>query len=270
MFDDWFTIIAQLVNFLILVALLRYFLYGRILEAMDKRESEIASRWENAEEARDKSEKKEEEYRRKNQELENEREETLARSREEAKDLRHELVKKAKAEIERLKKNWLRSLEREKDAFLRELRRQAAKGACSVTRRFLEDMADTDLEQQIVQVFLHQIEELAPQERQKMQHSDGHSAVVRTAFEVPDETRLRIEKTLREQFENLEVEFETEADLLCGIELTRGGHRIAWSIEDYLGGLQEEIIATLESRFEDSSEESKDNEEDDTEGETQT
>ena len=31
---DWFTVIAQIVNFLILVALLRYFLYGRIMDTL--------------------------------------------------------------------------------------------------------------------------------------------------------------------------------------------------------------------------------------------
>ena len=46
---DWFTVAAQIVNFLILVALLKYFLYGRIVDAMDRREQSIAQRWNLAE-----------------------------------------------------------------------------------------------------------------------------------------------------------------------------------------------------------------------------
>ncbi len=41
---DWFTVVAQIINFLILVALLKRFLYGPIIRAMDRREAEIASR----------------------------------------------------------------------------------------------------------------------------------------------------------------------------------------------------------------------------------
>ncbi|MDT8272548.1 MAG: F0F1 ATP synthase subunit B, partial [Desulfomonilia bacterium] len=46
---DLFTWGAQIVNFLILVALLRHFLYGRIVHAIDTRQEKIASRWDEAE-----------------------------------------------------------------------------------------------------------------------------------------------------------------------------------------------------------------------------
>ena len=44
MLIDWFTVCAQIVNFLVLVALLKHFLYGPILRAMDAREQTIAGR----------------------------------------------------------------------------------------------------------------------------------------------------------------------------------------------------------------------------------
>jgi F-type H+-transporting ATPase subunit b len=48
MLIDWFTVVAQIINFLILVALLKHFLYGRIIKAMDQREERINSRLEEA------------------------------------------------------------------------------------------------------------------------------------------------------------------------------------------------------------------------------
>ena len=36
---DWFVLFAQIVNFLVLVFLLKHFLYGRILDAMDARQA---------------------------------------------------------------------------------------------------------------------------------------------------------------------------------------------------------------------------------------
>ena len=41
MLIDWFTVAAQAINFLILVLLLRRFLYGPIVKAMDDREAAI-------------------------------------------------------------------------------------------------------------------------------------------------------------------------------------------------------------------------------------
>ena len=49
MLIDWFTVAAQAVNFLILVWLLKRFLYKPILGAMDAREQRIASRLRQAE-----------------------------------------------------------------------------------------------------------------------------------------------------------------------------------------------------------------------------
>ena len=45
MLIDWFTVFAQVVNFLILVALLKKFLYSRVTAAMDERAGEIAERF---------------------------------------------------------------------------------------------------------------------------------------------------------------------------------------------------------------------------------
>ena len=38
---DWFVFFAQIVNFLLLVFLLKKFLYGRIVKAMDERERKV-------------------------------------------------------------------------------------------------------------------------------------------------------------------------------------------------------------------------------------
>ena len=41
---DWMTVSAQIVNFLLLVWLLKRFLYQPVLSAMDRREQDIAER----------------------------------------------------------------------------------------------------------------------------------------------------------------------------------------------------------------------------------
>src|SRR5690625_1258947 len=45
---DWFTVIAQILNFLVLVWLLKRFLYKPVLNAIDEREKKIASELEDA------------------------------------------------------------------------------------------------------------------------------------------------------------------------------------------------------------------------------
>ena len=65
MLINWFTVIAQIVNFLILVVLLKYLLYNRIVRAMDERESKIQSRLKEAEEKEEAAEREAESFRQK-------------------------------------------------------------------------------------------------------------------------------------------------------------------------------------------------------------
>ena len=41
---DWFTFAAQVINFLVLVGLLRHFLYGPVVRAMQAREQKVTQR----------------------------------------------------------------------------------------------------------------------------------------------------------------------------------------------------------------------------------
>src|SRR5690625_483915 len=59
---DWVTVLAQLANFLLLMWLLRRFLFRPILAGIDAREAEIARRLSAADEARVQAEVAEERY----------------------------------------------------------------------------------------------------------------------------------------------------------------------------------------------------------------
>jgi F-type H+-transporting ATPase subunit b len=48
MLFDWFTFIAQIINFVILVYLLWRFLYKPITKTMGKRQEELEDRWQKA------------------------------------------------------------------------------------------------------------------------------------------------------------------------------------------------------------------------------
>ena len=64
-------------------------------------------------------------------------------------------------------------------------------------------------------------------------------AVVRSAFDLPAEQQAAIQKALNETFSSeIKLRFETAPDLVSGIELTANGQKLAWSIADYLTGLE--------------------------------
>ncbi|MEI8631780.1 hypothetical protein P4S72_06080 [Vibrio sp. PP-XX7] len=69
MLIDWFTVIAQVINFLILVWLLKRFLYRPILDAIDAREKRIADELADADEKRDEAVQQREEFHQKEHQI---------------------------------------------------------------------------------------------------------------------------------------------------------------------------------------------------------
>jgi F-type H+-transporting ATPase subunit b len=73
MLIDWFTVGAQIVNFLILVWLLKHFLYKPILDAIDAREKKIAAELADADTKRTEAEKERADFENKNKTFDQQR-----------------------------------------------------------------------------------------------------------------------------------------------------------------------------------------------------
>lgn len=249
MLIDWFTVAAQIINFLILVALLKYFLYGRVIKAMDQREARITSRLEEAERMKNQAEDEAAAYSRKSQEFEKQREEMITGAKEEAESFRKELMQQAREEIEGIQVRWHETIEKRKVAFLKDLAERATREVFAVTRRALKDLADTDLEQQLVDVFVKRIKGLDAKERRLIAESVDSSGkvLVTSAFQIPDHAKAKIFQAITEYIKDgSQVEYQVSPDVISGIELRTTGHKIAWSLDNYLASLEINVLEAME------------------------
>src|ERR1700722_10010071 len=96
MLIDWFTVGAQALNFIILVWLLKRFLYKPILDAVDAREMRIAAELADANAKETEAQKQRDEVRHKNDEFDRQRAGLLSEARGEAKAERQRLVDEAR------------------------------------------------------------------------------------------------------------------------------------------------------------------------------
>ncbi len=249
---DYFTLAAQIVNFLVLVLLLRHFLYRRIIKAMDERESRIASRLKEASQKKEEALNEAESYRKKQQELLDNKERMLAEVREEVEALRKELIQKAREEVEESKAKWYEALLHEKDSVLADLRRHAAEEVYAIARRALRDLADEELEQYIINTFIKRLHNLDENEKKAISEfyrKPPQEIVIRSAFEIPQKMRQSIQETLQGQTGvNAMIRFLNSPDLICGVELDARGMRITWSLDGYLDALEEDLSRMLEHR----------------------
>jgi len=110
MLIDWFTVAAQAVNFLILVWLMKHFLYQPILHAIDERDKHIADELANAAAKEADAVKEREEFQKKNTEFDQQRAALLAKATDEAKTERQRLVDEARREADDLRSKRQKTL----------------------------------------------------------------------------------------------------------------------------------------------------------------
>jgi F-type H+-transporting ATPase subunit b len=247
---DWFTVVAQVINFLILVALLRYFLYRRILKAIDEREGDIVARKEEAEKKREEAEKEADSYREKNARWDREHEDRISQAKEEVAERKKELIVEARKEVDEQREKWREAVRQDKTSFLRDLRTEAGRQVHETARRALSDLAHAELEQNVIESFLEQLSDLEKRKRTKIADSIGASAeglVVESSFDISEEQRQRISDVLREVFSgDGRARFETSKDLICGIRVRTDDYQVGWSVASYLRGLEERLDEVIQ------------------------
>jgi F-type H+-transporting ATPase subunit b len=249
---DWFTIAAQIINFLILLVLMRRFLYRPILNAMDERERKITQSQREALETKQAAQKEAEEYRRLTVELHSKREQLFSQAETEAEEQRRTMLRDARKEVDHAQASWYRAIQQEKESLLQELNQQAGRQTLAIARRALADLADRELEEQIVEVFLRRLKALEPSKKESLVGSLTKAEdvlVVRSSFPLSSEQIARVEHIIQDHLTSRrKVEFETNGSLLCGIELKTPGQKISWSLSSYLEELQESMVEAFRER----------------------
>lgn len=253
MLIDPFTIIAQIVNFLILVFLLWHFLYKPVTRVMDEREQKIEDRIEEAKRKEEEAEEEKKEYEDKQAELERKRESMIGEAKKEAEEKRKELIGRARKEAEEARRRWSQAVEREKEAFLRDLKRRAVHEIYRTTGEVIRDLADKDIESGIIAVFIRRIREMESEKRDEIKSSlsESDEVTVQSSFEVDEDEKEKIRNALHENLrEGIKISFATSEEVVAGIELAVEGYKIAWSVADYLGTLEEGLSEVMEKEIE--------------------
>jgi len=250
---NWMTVVAQILNFLILIWLLKRFLYGPILQAMDKRQKHLADLQEEAKKKSAEAEEITQAYTTLTADLENEKHQIFSNTKASAEEERQKFLENAKKEVERIKQDWICSMQREQSAFLQQGRVLIGQEACQLARTVLHDLADADLEKAMVAVFMKKLHDVSQEQRQQIR-----AGTERDAAPVRVYSSFKLENTQKEQLAEVvlhalqitnPIEFVVSDRLMAGIELDAGGYHFGWSIEEYMHDLEQSLQRYIEKVF---------------------
>ena len=249
MLIDWFTVAAQAVNFLILVWLMKRFLYKPILHAIDEREKRVAAQLASAEEKKAEAQRESDEFQHKNEEFDQQRAALLNKAANEANAERQRLLDQARKDAAALSAKLQDALKTQEHTLHQAITRRTQHEVFAIARKALADLATASLEERLGEMFVRRLREMDSQVKAGLAQAlktDSAPAVVRSAFDLPAEQRAAIQKALNETFSaQIRVRFETSPDLISGIELTTNGQKVAWSLADYLASMEKNVDELL-------------------------
>ncbi|MCD6294771.1 MAG: hypothetical protein J7M20_07575 [Deltaproteobacteria bacterium] len=235
MLINWFTVLAQIVNFLILIYLLKRFLFKPILRVMAEREKNMADALNRAEQA-------EQTAKARARELEKEKA-AFAKARDQVAQWREGTVKEARDEVEALRGAWMSNITRDRQAFLDGLKQRMVEQVVRIGGKVIRDLADQGLNRQVLRVFL---EKVADGKDELSRNAMKRGIVVQSGIPLEDDDVRIVRERLSQWFPGVtRIQFESAPELGFGIQLVVGDRKTAWHLTDYLRDLEKEIMGNL-------------------------
>jgi F-type H+-transporting ATPase subunit b len=244
---DWFTLLAQLLNFTLLLVLLRVFLYRPVLDAMQQREARIKEARSEAEALRAAASSDAEALRRERAAIDQERRARLTEVERELETLREERHDAIEREARALRAALADTLERDRSRLLDALQRRTAALLVDELRAALAALADASLERQAVTAFRRRLETLDEPLRARLRGAARDDDVtITTAITLGDAERAELQESVRTLLgAEAQVVFERDERLLVGMSLTVGGVRVDGSGAGHLEALESAFDAAL-------------------------
>lgn len=240
---SWTTFVLEIINFLVLVWILKHFLYQPILDVIARRRADIDKQVQEAGDLKQQAESLKSQY--------EGRVDAWERERQAARDALHqELQTERNSRLEKLNEELSQARQRLQVADSRRLADAERKNELTALRqgaefasRLLEQGAGPDTQRRLVARLIDDIAALSPEAIKAIRHQYGEipaTAVVWSALPLEQETQQALEASLTAILDpSTKLEFKQDGNLLAGLRICIGSWELGANIQDELRGFAE-------------------------------
>jgi F-type H+-transporting ATPase subunit b len=241
---DWFTSGAQIINFLILVWLLKKLLFRPIIGAMERREQGLTSRLQQAETKMSEAQVLKQQYEKHLHQLQKDKDEVLATVREQVEAEKAASMQQLSEEIQQKKNRFDTEMQKQQQELGQLISHTIAEKSLSLSRQVLSELADQTLEQRMIEHFLQNLSGLPEAEQISIKQAllKNNSATIITGFQADTATRQQIKTWFDSFAPGCKLLFEQRDYLVCGITLEAEGRSWEWNVDRYLTEMGTELL----------------------------
>ncbi len=155
-----YTLVAQVLAFLLLVWLLSKYAWQPLMNMMEQRRASIESSLAQAAEERQQAEKIKKEYQEEMRQARHEAQEVIARATKVSEERAVEILALAREEAEKVKKSALVDIERERDRAILEVKAQVADLSVAVAEKIIRQKLDLPNQEKLIEQFIQELGEM--------------------------------------------------------------------------------------------------------------
>lgn len=250
---DWWTFGLETANFLVLVLILRRYLYRPVLGVIARRKQAIDASLSDAEAIRERADAVLGDYQRQLAEFAGQQKERLERDREAIQEERRRLLERAHDEAEERAHAVRETLARERDEALVEVREQAAKLAVHMAESLLRE---ADIESVTERFFERACAYLAGLPETELLHmvaprGSEPALEIRSAVEpsarAVERWRARLAEIVRPVCAELPITLAVDESLVAGVELVLAGAIVRFAWGDTLRRAEAELSSDVDA-----------------------
>lgn len=228
-----FTIIAQLINFSVLIYLLNKFLYKPVLATLEKRREDIKSKMEEIEDKLKESDKLKEEYLSKLKNLEKENSILKEKAIQEANEIKELELQKARQDLSEKKDRFNEYLNLEQQKLVENFNENLGELFINYSNNIFKSIANTDLDNQIINKIIENINNLNNNKIEEINKLNPDFIEIITSFEVNKEQQDNFEKAFKNKKINFsKIKYAYNKDLILGIEVKIKSFVLSWNLKE--------------------------------------
>jgi F-type H+-transporting ATPase subunit b len=240
---NWSTFILEIINFLILIWILKRFLYKPILNIVEQRRIAVEKVLHDAEVAKSEAQTLNQRYEERQANWEHERQLASEKLTQEIEEERARQMDALKSNLEK-EQDAARAAESYRQAAVeRAVEKTAMKQAARFASRLLEQFSGPELEAHFLDSIVNEISQLPEESTAKLRDSKTkmpEHILIESAYPINESQKNKLEKSLSILLgDNIPTDYEQHEDIICGLRISIGAWILNANIRDELSGFVE-------------------------------
>jgi F-type H+-transporting ATPase subunit b len=246
---NWFEIIAQMINFFILLFLLQKLFYKPVIKAMNDRQQRLMDNQKKSEEKMKKAAELIETYNQNLAELEKEKDRQLEMAKQQAQEKKEALIATYREEAEQKRSDYLKEVDEEQERFIHDLGAALGNNAVKIAEHILGSFSEEKLSEKVFDSFIKKVEDIDEDTLKEDIESKDERIILISSEELSDEQKEILEKVLTKKLDTFkEISYEVEEELIQGYELKLETLTVHTNVRKYLEEAEKNIQQIIEKR----------------------